>query len=63
MPIDHVNLPVADLDRSRTFYAAALAPFGYRLVYDGEESLGFGMGGGGAHYALPAWATRTRPSR
>ena len=46
MPIDHVNVPVADLERSRTFYSAALAPFGYRLVYDGAESLGFGTGDG-----------------
>jgi catechol 2,3-dioxygenase-like lactoylglutathione lyase family enzyme len=47
MPIDHVKLPVGDLDASRAFYADALAPFGYRLVYDGEESLGFGKGDGG----------------
>jgi catechol 2,3-dioxygenase-like lactoylglutathione lyase family enzyme len=47
VPIDHVKLPISDLDVSRAFYAAALAPFGYRLVYDGEESLGFGMGDDG----------------
>jgi catechol 2,3-dioxygenase-like lactoylglutathione lyase family enzyme len=47
VPIDHVKLPVADLSASRAFYAAALAPFGYRLVYDGTESLGFGTGDGG----------------
>ena len=47
MPIDHVNLPVSDLDASRAFYAAALAPFGYGLVYEGEGSLGFGRGDGG----------------
>jgi catechol 2,3-dioxygenase-like lactoylglutathione lyase family enzyme len=47
MPIDHVNLPVGDLDASRAFYSAALAPFGYRLVYESDESLGFGMGDGG----------------
>ena len=47
MPIDHVKLPVASLDASRGFYRAALAPFGYRLVYDGERSLGFGVGDGG----------------
>jgi catechol 2,3-dioxygenase-like lactoylglutathione lyase family enzyme len=41
MPIDHVKLPVSDLDTSRTFYSAALAPFGYRLVYDEEPTLGF----------------------
>jgi catechol 2,3-dioxygenase-like lactoylglutathione lyase family enzyme len=42
MPIDHVNLPVADIARSRAFYAAALAPLGYWCVYDADESLGFG---------------------
>ena len=47
MPIDHVKIPCADLDASRAFYTAALAPFSYTLVYDGEESLGFGMGDGG----------------
>jgi len=30
VPIDHVNLPVEDLDASRAFYTAALAPFGAR---------------------------------
>jgi predicted lactoylglutathione lyase len=47
MPVDHVKLPVADLGASRAFYLAALAPFGYRLVYDGPESLGFGVGDAG----------------
>ena len=47
MPIDHVNLPVSDLDASRLFYSAALEPLGFRLVYDGEGSLGFGRGDGG----------------
>jgi catechol 2,3-dioxygenase-like lactoylglutathione lyase family enzyme len=47
VPIDHVKLPVSDLDASRAFYTAALAPFGYRLVYDGPSSLGFGRGDGG----------------
>ena len=47
MPIDHVKLPCTDLDASRAFYTKALEPFGYTLVYDGEVSLGFGMGDGG----------------
>jgi catechol 2,3-dioxygenase-like lactoylglutathione lyase family enzyme len=42
-----VNLPVRDLEASRAFYTAALAPFGYRLVYESAESLGFGRGDGG----------------
>ena len=40
--IDHVKLPVSDLNASRAFYAAALGPLGYELVYEGDESLGFG---------------------
>ena len=47
MPVDHVKLPVRDLVASRAFYSVALAPFGYKLVYDGPESLGFGVGDGG----------------
>jgi catechol 2,3-dioxygenase-like lactoylglutathione lyase family enzyme len=47
MPLDHVKLPVSDLAVSRSFYLAALAPFGYELVYEGEVSLGFGLGDGG----------------
>jgi catechol 2,3-dioxygenase-like lactoylglutathione lyase family enzyme len=42
--IDHVKLPVSDLDASGAFYAAALRPLGYELVYEGDESLGFGRG-------------------
>lgn len=47
MPVDHVKLPVSDLDASRAFYSAALAPLGWKLVYDEEPSLGFGTGDGG----------------
>ena len=43
MPIDHVNIPVVDLAGSKTFYAAALAPIGYSLVYESDSSLGFGI--------------------
>ena len=44
MPIDHVKLPITDRDLSRAFYSAALAPLGYRLIYDGEDALAFGAG-------------------
>ena len=42
MPIDHVNIPVADLERSRAFYTAALRPLGYWCVFESDSSLGFG---------------------
>jgi catechol 2,3-dioxygenase-like lactoylglutathione lyase family enzyme len=41
MPIDHVKLPVSDRDASRTFYATALAPLGYRLIHDADDVLAF----------------------
>ena len=47
MPIDHVKLPVSDLDASRAFYSAALAPLGWKLVWDEAPTLGFGRGDGG----------------
>ena len=30
--LDHIGVDVSDLDRSRAFYAAALAPLGYRVI-------------------------------
>jgi catechol 2,3-dioxygenase-like lactoylglutathione lyase family enzyme len=47
MPIDHVKLPVGDLDASRRFYSVALAPLGWKLVWDEAPTLGFGTGDGG----------------
>jgi catechol 2,3-dioxygenase-like lactoylglutathione lyase family enzyme len=40
--VDHVKLPVADIDRTRDFYSQALAPLGYQIVYDENRELGFG---------------------
>jgi catechol 2,3-dioxygenase-like lactoylglutathione lyase family enzyme len=45
--IDHMTFRVRDMQRSRAFYAAALAPLGYALrfeqCFDGVNILGFGM--------------------
>ena len=41
MPVDHVKLPVSDLAAARTFYAAALRPLGYRLVWDEPSTVAF----------------------
>jgi len=38
--IDHLGLPVRDIAVSQRFYAAALAPLGYRVM--GEETNGLG---------------------
>lgn len=34
--IDHVHLRVADLERSRAFYSAALAALGREITFEGE---------------------------
>jgi catechol 2,3-dioxygenase-like lactoylglutathione lyase family enzyme len=51
--IDHIGFPVSDYERSKAFYAKALAPLGYVLVMEigGEHTeskspaAGFGAGG------------------
>jgi catechol 2,3-dioxygenase-like lactoylglutathione lyase family enzyme len=43
LQLDHLNLYVEDVARSREFYLSVLAPFGYRLVRDfGEDAAGLG---------------------
>jgi catechol 2,3-dioxygenase-like lactoylglutathione lyase family enzyme len=62
VPIDHVKLPVHDLAASRRFYSQALAPLGFKLVYDGQASLGFGRGDGGEDDEPFAVELKPRPS-
>lgn len=40
--IDHINLPVLDLGRSRRFYTAVLAPLGLKFLLADGEAIGFG---------------------
>ena len=40
--VDHISIRVADYDRSREFYAAALAPLGYTLAMEVDSGAGFG---------------------
>jgi predicted lactoylglutathione lyase len=42
--IDHFNLPVHDLARSRDFYQHVLAPLDARFLAKDEEAIGFGRG-------------------
>jgi catechol 2,3-dioxygenase-like lactoylglutathione lyase family enzyme len=42
--LDHVSLRVADYDRSKSFYAAALAPLGYTLAMESVSGAGFRRG-------------------
>jgi catechol 2,3-dioxygenase-like lactoylglutathione lyase family enzyme len=43
--IDHAGVSVANVARSKMFYRTALAPLGYTLVMEWEQSAGFGIGG------------------
>jgi len=42
---DHVGFNVSDLERSKAFYAAALAPLGIAVVKEGEGWAMFGLHG------------------
>ena len=42
--LDHVSLPVSDLERSKRFYEEALSALGYRLIMEHHISgVGFGQ--------------------
>lgn len=43
--IDHIGLPVTNLEASKAFYAAALAPLGYAVEYEDSSSVGLGVEG------------------
>lgn len=40
--IDHVSIPVSDIDRSLAFYRAIFAPLGRNLLVDLPGAVGFG---------------------
>ena len=42
--LGHLKLPVSDLVASRRFYSSALGALGWELVYEGDVSLGYGIG-------------------
>ncbi|KIP87495.1 glyoxalase [Stenotrophomonas maltophilia] len=39
----HLSLGVGDLARAGCFYDAALGALGYRRVFEGEQSIGYGL--------------------
>jgi catechol 2,3-dioxygenase-like lactoylglutathione lyase family enzyme len=45
MAIDHVTIKVKDLDKAKAFYAAALAPLGYKVMMEFEGRF-IGLGDG-----------------
>ena len=42
--LDHINIRVADYERSKRFYEAALAPLGYTLAMESASGAGFSRG-------------------
>ncbi len=40
---DHIGITVSNVERSRAFYSAALAPLGIREVMQFEKFIGFGV--------------------
>ncbi|MFG1431088.1 VOC family protein [Xanthobacter sp. V2C-8] len=74
--LDHVGITVADLERARAFYRAALAPLGLSIAMEvsaaetgGHAAVGFGAGkpefwiSGGAGRAAPLHVAFTAPDR
>lgn len=43
--IDHVSIGVRDIAKAGGFYDAALAPLGYKRLFDSAEALGYGADG------------------
>jgi catechol 2,3-dioxygenase-like lactoylglutathione lyase family enzyme len=43
--IDHLSLHVSDIERSKAFYAGALAPLGYEVIMEFESVAGLGARG------------------
>jgi catechol 2,3-dioxygenase-like lactoylglutathione lyase family enzyme len=44
--IDHINVNVSNFEKSKVFYANALAPLGYELLHEFDGSVaGFGIDG------------------
>lgn len=40
--LDHMELFVSDLARSKEFYTKTLAPLGFRIIHDLQDATGFG---------------------
>jgi catechol 2,3-dioxygenase-like lactoylglutathione lyase family enzyme len=62
--VDHVGLVVADLDASRRFYAAALAPLGFaELGRDDSGGTGYGAEGLGDDFWIGPTPDGGQPTR
>ncbi|MGJ7542319.1 VOC family protein [Variovorax sp. LT1R16] len=50
--LHHISFGVSDLQAMATFYDAALAPLGQVRVWDGPQSVGYGLPGQGDQFLL-----------
>lgn len=56
--IDHIGFSVSDYERAKAFYAAALAPLGYALIFEvpaEQTEAGFAAAGFGADRKPDFW--------
>src|SRR5271170_7076734 len=54
---DHIQLKVRDLESSKRFYTAALAPLGFGVEYEADGLVGFGPKG-----APALWLSKGNPN-
>jgi catechol 2,3-dioxygenase-like lactoylglutathione lyase family enzyme len=62
--LDHIVINVSDLERSKIFYLATLAPLNYVLIKEFEEAAGFGVTDGQGKCTDPGgdfWITKGVP--
>ena len=60
--LDHVGLPVSDLETAKAFYTAALEPLGFSLLMEFPGAVGFGLPGKPQLWLHQAQAHPARPS-
>jgi catechol 2,3-dioxygenase-like lactoylglutathione lyase family enzyme len=54
--LDHIGIPVSDLTKSKQFFVTALAPLGYKVLFDLPQAVGMG------NEAAPAfWIGKGQP--
>ena len=65
--LHHLSLGVRDIERTATFYDAALAPLGYERVWsdirpgEPDQAIGYGLPGGGDKLALKQYDDAAAP--
>ena len=65
--LHHISFGVSDVERSASFYDAALAPLGYVRVWEdiepgaADQAVGYGIPGGGDKFAIKLRPEGQRP--